>query len=998
MADMARLGVGLELVGRQRELAELTAALERAASGRAAGVLLDGDAGVGKSRLIAEAVAHAEAAGFTVLVGRCLDTAESSLPYLPFAEVVGRLATTHAEVLDARPELRRLLPGGKPPGEQRDRELAQLRVFDAVLSALSERGCAAPVLLVVEDLHWADRSSRDLLVFVLSRLASQRLAVVASYRGDELHRRHPLRPMLSELVRLPAVDRVHLEPLDAGETLDLVRRLAEGTLPEGALLAAARRSEGNAFFAEELVSACRALPTPPTTIAGEPLPHGLAEVLLARVERLSPTTQRVLRLAAVAGRRVRHERLAAVSGLADDELEQALREAVAHHVLVPEAGPAGGDAYAFRHALLHDAVYVDLLPGERTRLHAAYARLLARSPAGTEPGRAAELAHHALAAHELPVALAASVEAAAEADRRQGPAEVLLHAERALTLWPAVPEAEAVAGVPEVTVTRWAAWGASATGEPDRGIALARRALELADQRGDPHLSADLRVRYALRLLELSGREDESVAAAERAVELLAGEPPSGDLAWAHGVLGRANARLDRMDAAAEHARTALALARAVPGEDADARAAEADALVTVAVCEEHAGRAEHARALLGTATALARESGNLGVELRAQFIRGISLLDEGRLAEAGDAFAAGEQRAVATGTIWGGYGLELRVAHVIARFLRGDWDAAEAAAEPGEAVSATVAGRLAAAGLLAAVGRGRFEAAERRWSELAESRPSDDQVVLLLGQTGAELALWQGRPRLAAQRIDEALRGLRALVPGHHVGEIMLCALGVAAQAELVAEGALAPEVAEAAAGELTAAAELAARRGVPRAGVLGPEGRAWLRQVRAELGRARGRSSPSAWAEVVAAFGYESGYRQAYARLRRAEALLVAPGPAGAREAASELRSAWRTAEELGAAPLARAVRSLAARAGVRLEVDAADPRPPDPLTPRERSVLTLVAGGRTNRQVGAELYISEKTVSVHLSRVMAKLGAASRTEAVSIAYARGLLSPTG
>ncbi|MCY7342167.1 MAG: AAA family ATPase, partial [Pseudonocardia sp.] len=532
---MARLGVGIELVGRRHEVSALGAALDRAAAGRPTGVLLSGDAGVGKSRLVGEAAERATAAGFTVLVGRCLDSA-ASLPYLPFTEIVAQLAAVRPELLDAHAELGRLLTGGRTTDRlaAEDRELGQLRVFDAMLSALDALGTSGPALIVVEDLQWADRSSRDLLVFLLSRLTAQRLVVLATYRTDDMHRRHPLRPVLSQLLRLPAVERVELAPLDAPRALELVRLLADGSLPEPMLRRVAQRSEGNAFFAEELVSA-----------SSDGLPHGLAEVLMARVEALAPSTQQVLRIASVAGRRVRHDRLAAVSGLPNDELEQALRDAVTHHVLVADTGePTGADAYVFRHALLREAVYRELLPGERSRLHAGYAQLLADDPG--EPGAAAELAHHALAGHDLPRALGASVRAAREASDREAPAEMLLHTERAIGLWAAVPDAEAVAGVDEGTLTRWAAWGASATGDPDRGIALARRALELADERGDPVLTSAIGRRYTLRLLELSGREQEALVAARRALDLVAGGPASADLAWAHAVLARVLCRLDR--------------------------------------------------------------------------------------------------------------------------------------------------------------------------------------------------------------------------------------------------------------------------------------------------------------------------------------------------------------------------------------------------------------------------------------------------------------------
>ncbi|HEY0813811.1 MAG TPA: AAA family ATPase [Pseudonocardia sp.] len=991
MTSVARLGVGIGLVGRRAEMNALGAALERAADGKPTGVLMAGDAGVGKSRLVAETMERAASTGYAVLTGRCLDSS-AALPYLPFTELVGQLVARAPEQLTAHPELQRLLPGRPTDGDaaREDRELGQLRVFDAMLSALDSFTDESPALVVVEDLHWADRSSRDLLVFLLSRLTDQRLVVLATYRSDDLHRRHPLRPVLSELVRLPAVERVDLAPLDAAHTLDLVRKLGDGSLSESLLRRAAERSEGNAFFAEELVSA-----------SSDGLPHGLAEVLMARVEALPASAQQVLRLAAVAGRRVPHEQLAAVSGLPDDELEQALRDAVAHHVLVPDTGSVAEDAYMFRHALLREAIYGELLPGERSRLHARYATLFAEQ--GEAAGDAAELAHHAMAAHNLPLALEASVRAAKDADRRAAPAEELLHVERALELWAAVPDPAQVAHISEITLTRWAAWTASATGDPDRGIALARRALDLAEQGDDIAVTAMVSRRYAQSLLDLSGRDQEALDAICRSLELLAGCPPTTDTAWVHAVHARVMARLERWSEARTSAEAALAVAAQLPADDLDVLGVRADALVSMAMCDERAGDPQRARQRWAEAQPLARRADALAVELRTHHNIGMSLLDEGSLEEASRAFAAGEARAAETGITWSGYGLDMRVAHVITQFLRGDWDSAETAGEiAGESVSATVASRLAAAGLLVAVGRGRLEFVASRATELRDSHPADEQVVMLLGQTGAEAALWQGDGLAAARRVDAALARLDELLP-HQLGGIMLSAMGIAAHVQAAtpdAPGAARaedPAVALAAARALAARAEETAEQGAPRAGTLGPEGRAWLLMARAELTRFTG-PDPAAWSAVITAFDFETGgrgvgYRQAYAHLRRAEALL-ASGTAHA-EVTADLRAAHAVAVRLRAEPLATAVTAMAVRAGVRLD-DGPPTVAPDVLTPRERSVLALVADGRTNRQVGAELYISEKTVSVHLSRVMAKLGASSRTEAVSIAYAKGLLDP--
>ena len=1051
MTSVPRPGVGIGLVGRSAERAALTAALDRARTGRGGGVLLAGDAGVGKSRLVGELTAAAEDA--LVLLGRCLDTAGAELPYLPFTEVAGQLAAADPGLVERFPGLLRLTTlGGEP--ERGGRELGQLQVFEALLSALGAVAARRPVLLVLEDLHWADRSSRDLLVFLLSRLAEQRLLVVATYRADDLHRRHPLRPVLAELVRLPAVERLDLAPLPPEQAFELVRSLAtELGLGDRELRRLAERSEGNAFFAEELVSAAGC--------GG--LPEALADVLLTRFERLSAQARQVLRVASVAGRSVADDTLAEVSGLAADEFTDAVRDAVAHQVLVTDA--AG--ELAFRHALLREAVYADLLPSERGRIHGRYADLLAarmskgpRQGLGTAP--AAALAHHALAAHDLPRALAASVAAAREADRLGAPAEVLRHAERAVELWPAVPEAEGVAGVDELSVTLWAAWSASATGDPDRGLALSTRALELADPRTDPERAADVRVRHAIRLLERMEGGAAAVAATREAIALLEDRPPSAEQAWAHAILARAMWRTDDVEGLREHGEAALRIAEAVterlqsadgnrsrdgspdsgPGRAAagsgtvgvagvwesttrdpaalrvealqDIAAAEADALISLAVLEEFSGRGARSRELLDEALPQARGSGNTGVELRIFYNRGMSFLEEGAVEAAAEEFAAGRRRAVETGTTWSAYGMDMRVAQLVSEFMAGRWDAAEQTARLGGArVAPAVAGRLAAAGLLVDVARGRLAEAEERWRELDSRDQEDDQVVLLLGQAGTESALWRGDPAEGLRRAETALADLRRLLP-NHLASIALAALALAALADL--DG---PAPAGASA-DLLAVAEATATQGIPRSGSVGVEGRAWLARARAEAARARGEDGPEVWTAVLEAFAYGEPYRRAQALLRRAEAALRAAGraspaasngsngsPAPDRAVAARLREAAAAdlaeahslAERLGAVPLAAAIGRTAARAGAPLAGVAAEPAPggeasPSPLTPREDAVLRLVAEGRTNRQVGEVLYISEKTVSVHLSRVMAKLGAASRTEAVAVGYERGLI----
>jgi DNA-binding CsgD family transcriptional regulator/tetratricopeptide (TPR) repeat protein len=988
MLDMPRLGSGVPLVARGRELERLRAALEQAMSGAATAVLMAGDAGVGKTRLTEELATLARDKDALVLTGRCLDVTETGLAYLPFAEALGQVPDREAAVrahaglatlfpegaLPAWPAPGSLVTGlalpvgtGEPPkGGRPEQDVGQLQIFDAVYGLLGDLAGRRPVVLVLEDLHWADASTRRLLSFLCARLRGQRLLVVGTYRADDLHRRHPLRPLLAELVRLPAVQRLELAPLNSADARAFVAALAEERVPEDALRRLAERSDGNAFFAEELLASYLEY--------GGGLPATLLDVLLSRVERLSQAAQQVVRVASVAGRRVAHARLRAVAGLDDVALEEALREAVQHYILIP-----GDEAYAFRHALVREAVYGDLLPGERVRLHAAYARELVSEQ--DSRGAAAALAHHSMESHQLPQALAASVRAGDEAGRLGAPAEALEHLERALDLWHVVAEADRPEGIDELSLLRRASWFAGTSGDPERSVAFARSAVKHAGG-VDPEQGAEVRRRLAKALSVVEGRLDEAGEVIRQAWAMLADRPASYTKAWVLAVYAVIERCADRFDAAREWAELAVRTARA-----ADAPGAEADALTTLAALDESEGRLEQSRARLFEAMDKAAGVHALTTELRARHYLGLNRYEQGLLAEAVRVIDEGVARARDTGLTWSSYGLELLVMQVISRYVSGDWDGAAAAAEPpGHRVSGTVSARLAAAGAHVLVGRGYLREATRLAAELRPEWPRDLLIALTMAGVSAELAGWQGRP-------EQAIAVLREVLSQHTgplVAGIRLGALGVSAGAELSRRS---PGEAAEAGAEFLAIARDSAARGQPRTGKLGPEGRAWLARAEAEASRLSGAGDPELWRAAVDAFGYGAVYEQAVCRWRLGEALLASSdhGP----EAAEVLRAAHEVAERLGARPLRDAVRRLARRGRISLEEGAMSRDATDPFTPRERSVLGLVALGRTNRQVGSELFISEKTVSVHLTRIMAKLGAGNRAEAVAIAYERGLLS---
>ncbi|MEU6284890.1 AAA family ATPase [Streptomyces sp. NPDC047028] len=959
------------LVGRGEELARLSGVLERARGGEPRAVLIAGDAGVGKTRLLDEAAGRAGRAGVSVVTGHCVDLGDVGLPYLPFTEILGVLADDErfSGVLAGHPVVDRLLGAGTDTARDPD---ARLRLFEGVAGLLADLSARAPLLLVLEDLHWADQSSRDLLRFLLSRgvphrpvpgAADRRLAVFASYRSDDLHRRHPLRPLLAELVRLPAVERLELRPLPDAEVDRLVRALRESPLPESTVRGIVERAEGNAFYAEELVAAAGA--------DSGGMPSGLADVLLIRVEQLPDTAQRVLRTAAVAGRRVGHDLLRDAAGLPEDALESALREAVGRQLLVP----GDGETYSFRHALIREAVYADLLPGERSRLHGAYARLLTARGGGEET--AAERAHHYRESHDLPEALAASLGAADHARRVGAPAEELRHLEAALDLWASVPPSArpALTGVDRATLTLRASAAAAHGGDAHRAVSLTRAALAEVGQDADSALAARIRYTLAGNLLTVD-RLTAAFRYSSEALAMIPAEPPSRTWVWAAATHAMAARQVGEDAAALRIAHQALRAAEELGVTDA-----RADLLISLAGLEGGGRRSREGRARLRQARELARSAGHGPVEMRALFNLAMGAFEAGDLGECLPLLTEGLERARRAGLLSSPYPLEMRYLQLLVLYTLGRWDECLDAA-------AGLPGHIVGPALHVAVARGDGDAAGR--AEALLEGPFTWMGTLVAGIVLTDVATLRGDAEAAVERMRATVA---ALVDdsGRRPGvTVRLAALALAAVADRTAadprerdrRARLADELIEAA--RATAAQD---EEGRPQ----GPEGQAWLARAEAEYATAVSGPDPAAWEKAVAAFGYGDPYEQARCRLRHAEALLAV----GRRtEAAGPARAARETAAALGAAPLLRRADALLRRG--RLTDTADDSGRTSPLTAREQDVLRLLARGRSNRQIGEELFISGKTASVHVSNILAKLGAASRTEAVAVAHRRGLVPP--
>lgn len=999
------------LIGRSSELERLRAAPGSADGEGAVTFLVAGEAGVGKTRLVGDVAAAVRADGGRVLLGGCVDLGDGSVPYAPIVQALRGLvraappAELDAIVGPSRGELARLVPDlGPVDAAAAPAPLAigsaQGRLFELVLGVLTRLAERSPVVLIVEDLHWSDQSTRDFLGFLVRNLHETRVGLILTYRADELHRRHPLLPFLAELERLPGVERLELSRFDRHESAAQLEAIAGHPLDPALVDSIHTRSGGNAFFAEELLVA-----------AGEDgrteLPPTLRDVLLARVAQLREPTQEFLRVASAAGQRIDPAILADAAELDESAVYDALREAVGRQILVPDP-TADTERYAFRHALLQEAVYDDLLPGERTRLHSAFARTL-ESRRGSDPSVAAELAYHWFAAHDLPRALESAVIAGLAAEAGYAFPEAVAQYERALELWDQVPDAETRAGADRVDLLATLA-GAARFFDPARAVHHLEAALALVDETADPERTALLHERLG-RSAWIAGHGELANEAYRTATRLLPAEPPTA--ARARVVAGYAQILMlgARYAESLAVAQNALEVARAVGARDI-----EGHALNTRGQDRAMLGELEEGLADLQESYRIALEVRNVDDIGRARAnwiwaLQAVGRYDESiALAEESivEATALGLARM---------FGAHLMAGASDDLYRLGRWDEGEAMARRAEHVNPLGINQILAqelAGRYALV-RGDLDEAARRLEPLGPvaARAIDVQFVGPVGASLTELALWRGRPDDALRRIAATIPQIE-LTPEVRIHE--LYALGIRAAADVAElarvrrDEAAEREAVDAGRGWLEAVrarhAEVVAERPV-YAHLSEP----WVFLAEAEARRLVREPDPDAWRRAADAWAVlPRPYQEAYARWREAEARLASRGDRGA--AADTLRRALATAERLRAEPLRREIAALAVRARLDVEAaatpadgDAADESAANGpagtldalgLTAREREVLALVALGRTNRQIADELFISGNTAGVHVSNILGKLGVAGRGEAAAIAFRLGLVEP--
>ncbi|MFF4350737.1 AAA family ATPase [Streptomyces sp. NPDC001530] len=994
-------------VGRADELGVLNDALARAAAGEPQALLLGGEAGVGKTRLLEEFAAAAGREGAVVAYGGCVEIGADGLPFAPFSTALRTLRRHLPDELATaaagqEEELARLLPelGETTRGRRYDEE-GMARLFELTARLLERVAADRTVVVALEDLHWADASTRHLLAYLFRTLRTGRLVVVATYRADDIHRRHPLRPLLAELDRLRTVRRIELGRFSRAE----VGRQIAGILahePDPAQVDEIfARSDGNAFFVEELAVAahegCRT-----------GLTDSLRDLLLVRVEGLPESAQRVARIVAEGGSTVEYPLLAAVARLAEDDLIEALRAAVGANILL--ASP-GGDGYRFRHSLVREAVSDDLLPGERSRFNRRYAEALEADPTLVPADeRVTRLASYWYHAHDAAKALPAVLDASVEARRRHAHSEQLRLLERAMELWDVAPDAVRAelrpvdyvevyppCGCdPETTPLRYldlmaeAAVAGRLCGERERALKITKRALHLLEDEGDPLRAAWFWCQRS-RLVQSQGRGDgwKELATAQA---LVRGLPPSEVHADVLSNVAAWCMLHEPGPGALSAAERAVEYARMVGARDI-----ELNARLTLGGLMVDAGDVEAGLAEMYEVKERVNRYGASLVVGRLHINLPSHLESVGRSREAVPVLREGVELARKNGLldtqawVWGNLSESL--------YALGQWDEALEAARntlriglSGKA-SGLGASRLARL----ALARGDLPEAGRQLAAARDHFGTHDptpQHSLPLVRTAIGIAAAEGRLLDARAALEQTLD--TGFPPGtQRYGWPLLLA---AAGAEADARGLPAAEPGRAETVERI-------RQAVKSLATGAPIWRAYEAWVRAELRRAEGVTTPHGWSEVVTAFEpLERPYDLARVRHRLAEALLTSGTDDDDRARATELlRLARAAADHLGARPLADAVALLAQRARLTL-AHAPEPSaltPVDPaaalgLTSRERDVLRLVAAGRSNRQIAEELFISPKTASVHVSNILAKLDVSGRGEAAALAHRLRLFPP--
>jgi DNA-binding CsgD family transcriptional regulator len=977
----AMTAIGIHLIGRDAELDRVTGAIRAMVGGRGGVVVVAGEAGIGKTRLVQEIVERADDAGVATAAGHCSPVSEARLPYAPMVDVLADVVRQCPDLPSSiTPEVWHgvapLMGGDVRPGGV-DQALASTRLFAGVVEVLRTFGNRRPALVVLEDVHWADPATADLLAFVARKISTARVLLLVTARREAASG-SVTSSLVTELLRLPTTTSVYLKPLTGSEIVELLREVS--VLPDSAV---GRRVQalagGIPFFVLHLA----------TRDTEEVVPPHLRDLLSAAMAQLTTDERDILVLLTILGDGADVDLVVRASGIRLQPFNRAVRSLRDRGVLVRRGG-----SVVFRHALMREVATDETLPGEIQLAHSRVAdALLALNP--RTPEAAAPLGRHLAAAGRHDEALGYLVSGARRAMDICAFADAAALYETATRCWSLVADAAAVTGVGEAVLLtemaiacRWCGRLTDARQVLDRASVVSDASV--SDASGDQRAM----VEHARgQVLWAAGDMSAALQAYRRAATVVDEDGPLHApimAALAHGLMATGRAQ-----EAVIAAREAVRLASRT-GVDRVRIHAE----ITEAAARAQLGDVDAAVELLRSCLPRARRIDDIELVYRCYGNLTFALGLACRYAELAEAAKEGAE-------VCGRYGPVVSLAstvlnnEVTALIQLGRW--AEAAQ-----LSIAALQDPAAVGIAAllhvrlaeiAVAMGDDEQAGRN-IVAAEGLESDDHyTVSSLCIVKAERALGKGDPVAAVAIITGSLAGLQAQDDAMPLLEA--CCFGLRAQADAAAQAVPHPRR-----GQPPATPDLRSIATDAHGRSQLPLANAVLLMCDAEHARARRADTAAEWAAAAAANdGLGRRYARAYSLMRQAAAELRHHARV---TAAGLLTLALEIADSLGAQPLAAEIRLLARAGNLPIQSDsepvvepsgANDARRDDQfgLTERERQVLDLLTSGATNRTIARRLFISERTASVHVSNILRKFGVSNRTEAAQLALIRRLDTST-